>query len=166
MTNALDTYVAALQSLTADRLEDFMLLVADDVHFRDPFNDCRGRGRYRAVLKDMFENLDSIEFSVDQCASAAARAADDTPTALIKWTLTAKLHKKPWRLEGCSELRFGSNGLVVAHHDYWDAAAGLYERFPLIGRVLKLLRRRIRVDRRTRVNTTEQTYRATFQRNG
>lgn len=144
MTDALDTYVAALQSLTADRLEEFMLLVADDVHFRDPFNDCRGRGRYRAVLEDMFENLDAIEFSVDQ--SAEARAADGTQTALIKWTLTAELHKKPWRVEGCSELRFGSNGLVLAHHDYWDAAAGLYERFPLLGSVLKLLRRRIRVD--------------------
>jgi len=63
MTDALDTYVGALQSITADRLEDFMLLVADDVHFRDPFNDCRGRMRYRAVLKDMFETLDSFELA-------------------------------------------------------------------------------------------------------
>jgi steroid Delta-isomerase len=145
MTDALDTYVTALQSLTADRLEDFMLLVADDVHFRDPFNDCRGRARYRAVLEDMFENLDAIEFSVDQSASVAPRDADSAQTALIKWTLTAELHKKPWRIEGCSDLRFGSNGLLLAHHDYWDPTA-LYDRFPVIGSVLKLLRRRIQID--------------------
>ena len=145
MTDALDTYVAALQSLTADRLEDLMLLVADDVHFRDPFNDCRGRVRYCAVLKDMFENLDAIEFTVNQSAAVAPRDADNAQAALIKWTLTAELHKKPWRIEGCSELRFGSNGLLLAHHDYWDATS-LYEWFPVIGRVLKVLRRRIQID--------------------
>ncbi len=146
MNDALDTYITALQSLTADRLDDFMLLVTDDVHFRDPFNDCRGRGHYRAVLEDMFEKLDAIEFSVDESAWVAPLDAAHANKALIKWTLTAELHKKLWRLEGCSDLRFDPNGLLLAHHDYWDAASGLYERFPLIRTVLKLLRGRIRVD--------------------
>lgn len=145
MSDALDTYIAALQSLTAERLDDLMLLVAKDVHFRDPFNDCRGRERYRAVLDDMFRNLKQLRFCVDQASGVWLNGDGPNRTGLIKWTLSAELHHKPWRVEGCSEIRFDPDGLVVSHYDYWDAAAGLYERFPVVGVLLRALRRRIRV---------------------
>jgi steroid Delta-isomerase len=146
MTDALDIYTTALQSLTADRLDGLMLLVGEDMHFRDPFNDCRGRDHYRAILEDMFDKLGAIKFSVDASAWVAPRDAGGARMALIKWMLAAELQKKPWCVEGCSDIRFGPSGLVLAHYDYWDAASGLYERFPVIGGVLKLMRRRIRVD--------------------
>ena len=37
------------------------------------------------------------------------------------------------------------NGLLLAHHDHWDVAS-LYERFPVIAKVLKVLRKRIQID--------------------
>ena len=120
-----------------------MRLVSDDVHFRDPFNDCRGRERYRAVLEDMFDQLEAIAFTVDYAAWVELGDAAPTPIALIKWRLSARLQRKPWQVEGCSELHFNADGLVSAHYDYWDAASGLYERLPLLGRVLASLRRRI-----------------------
>jgi hypothetical protein len=146
MIDPLDSYAKTLSSLTPDRIDDLMRLVSQDVHFRDPFNDCHGRDLYRAVLEDMFNHLSSIVFTVNDTAWAYASDAYQVRTAFIKWTLSAQLQGRLWEVEGCSELRFNDDGLVTTHHDYWDAAAGLYERLPLLGRVLAFLRRRIAVD--------------------
>ncbi|MFT4584291.1 MAG: steroid delta-isomerase [Gammaproteobacteria bacterium] len=140
--NDLLIYTDSLQSLTYDRIDDLMSLVSDDVHFRDPFNDCHGRAQYRAVFEDMFEQLEDIAFVVDYAAWVSVGDTAPLSSALIKWNLSAQLQGKLWRIEGCSELHF-NDGLLTAHYDYWDAAAGLYERFPLLGRVLTFLRRRI-----------------------
>jgi hypothetical protein len=41
-----------------------------------------------------------------------------------------------------SELRFAADGRVREHIDHWDAAAQVYERLPLIGGLMRLIRRR------------------------
>jgi len=43
---------------------------------------------------------------------------------------------------GSSHLRFNSDGLVEYHRDYWDASEELYEKLPVIGFVLKALKKR------------------------
>jgi hypothetical protein len=39
-------------------------------------------------------------------------------------------------------VRFAADGRVGWHRDYWDAAEELYEKLPLIGSLMRLLRRR------------------------
>jgi len=34
-------------------------------------------------------------------------------------------------------------GLVQLHRDYWDAAEELYEKFPLVGHMMRWLKRRV-----------------------
>jgi hypothetical protein len=140
MNDPLHAYVRALESLRADNVENLLERVDERVHFSDPFNDCRGRAAYGNVLADMFEKLKDVEFVVEHhtwCADAAAR------TALLKWTLRARLWRRPWIIGGCSELSFNETGLVTAHHDYWDAAAGVYARIPVLGALIKAVRRRV-----------------------
>jgi steroid delta-isomerase len=36
------------------------------------------------------------------------------------------------------------DGRVVYHRDYWDAAGELYERIPLLGALMRGVRRRLR----------------------
>ena len=50
---------------------------------------------------------------------------------------------KPWKVEGLTEVKFGEDGRVSLHIEHWDAARQLYEHFPLIGPLLRHLRRRI-----------------------
>ena len=45
---------------------------------------------------------------------------------------------------GATRLRFDAQGRVAEHRDYWDAAQELYEKLPLIGSVLRAIRRRSR----------------------
>ena len=46
-------------------------------------------------------------------------------------------------IHGASHLRFGADGRVVVHRDYWDAAEELYEKLPLVGALMRWLKRRL-----------------------
>lgn len=137
-------YLEALAALERDGIKRLEPLLAARVRFCDPFNDCRGRERVLAVFADMLEQLADIDFRViDRPASAGPGE-----TLLVRWRLAARLRRlgnRPWCVTGCAALRFDDDGLLLEHVDYWDAAAGLYEQLPLIGPVMRFLRRRLQV---------------------
>lgn len=134
----LNAYIAAFENLTPENLPGLLVLVAPDVHFKDPFNDVRGRDTFEAVFRDMFGKLDHPVFKVE-------RSYSEGPYAVLVWTFTASMKGDPQEITGTSELEFAEDGLVRAHIDYWDAASQVYEKFPLIGPVLRLLKLRIGV---------------------
>jgi steroid delta-isomerase len=46
-------------------------------------------------------------------------------------------------VRGATHLRFNGRGKVVYHRDYWDAAEELYAKLPLLGALMRWLRRRL-----------------------
>ncbi len=144
MNDSLSRYVRALETLEPGTLAGLLALCDPEIHFRDPFNDCHGIDAFGRVMNDIFDKLDNVRFT----AHHVAWSASDESCALLQWTLRANLRafaNKSWQVEGCSVLHVAENGSITAHYDYWDAASALYERIPLIGFVLRSLRRRIRV---------------------
>ena len=63
----------------------------------------------------------------------------------LLWDMSFRM--KTWRprktqiIRGVSHLRFGTDGKVVYHRDYWDTGEELYSKLPLIGAGVRLLRR-------------------------
>ena len=45
-------------------------------------------------------------------------------------------------VRGASHLVLNEQGLVTLHRDYWDAAEELYEKLPLVGSLMRWLKRR------------------------
>jgi hypothetical protein len=45
-------------------------------------------------------------------------------------------------VRGGTHLVFNDEGLVTLHRDYWDAAEELYEKLPLVGGLMRWLKRR------------------------
>jgi hypothetical protein len=43
---------------------------------------------------------------------------------------------------GATHLVFDADGKVAVHRDYWDAAEELYEKLPLLGGLMRWLKRR------------------------
>ena len=43
---------------------------------------------------------------------------------------------------GCSHLVLDAAGRIAVHRDYWDAAEELYEKLPLVGALMRWLKRR------------------------
>ncbi len=132
------TLIAFYEALTPGTLPCLGAVYADEARFIDPFNDVQGIARIRAVFEHMFEVLDTPRFKVlesvtqgDQCVlvwdfSFRRRGQADTTV-----------------FHGTSHLRFAADGRVQWHRDYWDPARELYEGLPVLGAVLRWLRRRL-----------------------
>jgi hypothetical protein len=114
-----------------------------DAEFKDPFNQVRGIPAITAIFEHMFEQVDAPRFVVRETV-----LQDDA--ALLVWDFEFAFRKPlpagPQCIRGCSHVRFAPDGRVAWHRDYWDAAEELYEKLPLIGSLMRLLRRRGAVD--------------------
>lgn len=130
--------VALFEQLTPASLAHLDEVYAADVHFVDPFNDVSGLAPMRRIFEHMFETLQAPRFTV-----LSRFAAGDE--AFLTWDFRFRRSAGGGELliHGGSHLRFTADGRVAMHRDYWDAAQQVYERLPLLGAVLRWLRRRI-----------------------
>jgi len=135
----LQRVVAFYESLQPGTVAQVAEIYSEGAGFKDPFNDVRGHGSIQRIFEHMFRQVDQPRFSV----GAAALEGD---TAFLEWTMgfRARGGRGPERfIRGCTMLRFDDAGRVCWHRDYWDAAEELYETLPILGALMRTLRRRL-----------------------
>lgn len=135
---AVSDYITFFENLTPESLNRFEEVFTSDARFRDPFNDAQGVAAVRRVFEKMFDDVDEHKFKVQSYAV-------NGNSAYLVWVfeITPKGKKKVWLIEGMSRIDFRDDGKATAHIDYYDAAGQIYEKIPLIGGVLRLMRRKI-----------------------
>lgn len=111
-------------------------IYAADARFKDPFNEVQGTAAIARIFEHMFESLDSPRFVVHE-----ARA--DGPQAFLTWDFVFRRGGRELVVRGATHLVLAADGRIAVHRDYWDAAEELYEKLPLIGGLMRWLRRRI-----------------------
>lgn len=112
------------------RFEQFFL---PEAHFRDPFNDVDNVTDIRRVFAHMFTQCTAPRFTVDEIVV-------EGQVAYLHWTFDCQLGTS---IDGLSRVLFAPDGRVSEHVDYWDPAAQLYEKLPMIGALMRWLRRRL-----------------------
>ena len=135
----LDALVDFYETLTIDDLGRLDTIYAPDVRFKDPFNDVRGVSAIANVFRHMFATVDGPAFVV------LTKIADDRE-AMLRWRFsfaTRGYGARAITVHGTTHLRFADDGRVESHHDYWDPATGIYEHLPLLGILMRALRRRL-----------------------
>lgn len=143
MTSPLPKITAWFESLTPQTLDEIGEVYADDAHFKDPFNDVVGIDQIRAIYAHMFENLTNPRFEITQVIEQAERSGKASFHAFVAWQFKFDWRGQSFDIPGGTRFAINDQQLVTDHVDYWDVAAGLYERLPLIGAVLKRLRKRM-----------------------
>lgn len=133
---ALERYVAAMEGLRPDNLDTLEDVFASDARFVDPFNDVRGIRAIRAVFAHGFAKWPRMRFVV--CARAV-----DGERGLLRWRMSSGENETAWFIDGMSEVTFAVDGRIAAHLDYWDPAGQLYERVPLLGWLMRRIKRRL-----------------------
>lgn len=131
-------YAKAFEAITPGSLEALGSLCADTVRFKDPFNDVTGREAFARVFQHMFKTVDQPRFTVSHISTV-----DDTAFLRWRFSFKPKGSQETWVIEGMSEVRFDAHGRVCLHWDHWDAAEQFYERLPVLGSVLRLIKRRL-----------------------
>jgi hypothetical protein len=88
------------------------------------------------IFINLFEKVTDITFSVGKYATNGS-------TVYFNWNLNGNLLGKPWDVKGVTRLEFNRKIQIIKHTEYWDAASQFYEKFPILGPLLRYFRRRI-----------------------
>ena len=143
MSGPLDEPLARLkafyETLRPQDVAQIDALYAPDAFFKDPFNEVRGTEAIRRIFAHLFEQVDQPRFVV-----TGTIAQDDRAVLLweFRFAFRRPLPAGPQVVRGCSHLVFDAAGRVGMHRDYWDTAEELYARLPVLGALMRLLRRR------------------------
>jgi steroid Delta-isomerase len=135
----LNRLVNYFQALSPATVADMSRVYTEDAYFRDPFNEVTGIEPIKNIFGEMFVRLHEPRFVITE------KIAQENSAILI-WDFDFRIKSlKPnlaRRIHGLSHVRFAADGRVNYHRDYWDAAGELYEQFPVIGSVMRWLKRR------------------------
>lgn len=139
---ALENVVRFFETLTvASAQTQLPYIYAENASFKDPFNEVRGLPAIEPLFTHMFVQVHNPRFVITTHILQGNQA-------FITWDFL--FHMKRYArdeqcIRGATQLRFNDAGLVEMHRDFWDAAEELYEKLPVVGslmRVLKMIARK------------------------
>jgi ketosteroid isomerase-like protein len=125
------------QFVAADvaRLGEFYIA---DARFKDPFNQVEGVAQVQRIFGHMFEALAEPRFIVHDILAEGDQC-------FLTWDFVFRFRRFSHELQtvrGSSHLHLAADGRIAAHRDYWDAAEELYEKLPVLGALMRWLRKR------------------------
>jgi ketosteroid isomerase-like protein len=109
-----------------------------EAHFKDPFNAVQGTAAIAEVFAHMFRSLDQPRFVVLEAVHQGDRL-------FLSWDFIFRMRRfraEDQRVHGGSLLTLAPDGRISHHRDYWDVAEELYEKLPVLGALMRWLKRR------------------------
>ncbi|GED23366.1 nuclear transport factor 2 family protein [Halomonas halmophila] len=116
-------------------------IYTEDIRFRDPLHHVEGITALKEYFDAMYKNVTECRFTFHDGQRHQHRA-------FVTWTLSLAHPRlaggRSFTVEGCSHLTFAADGSdrVCEHRDYFDAGELLYERLPVLGRLIRRIRQR------------------------
>jgi steroid Delta-isomerase len=129
-------FFETLQPSSVQSMGDFYVA---DAYFKDPFNEVRELADIQRIFSHMYVALDKPHFVVTD------RVVQGHQCFLV-WDFKFSFKRfdttTVQTVRGTSHLRFAPDGRVNYHRDYWDVAEELYEKLPLLGSLMRWLKKR------------------------
>lgn len=136
----LQTLVRFFETLTEESIASLPALYAAEAYFKDPFNEVDSVAGIERIFTHMFRQVEAPRFVVTD-------AVHRRDQAFLIWTFHFRRRGRSsaeFCIRGSSHVRFGPDGRVLYHRDYWDAAEELYAKFPVLGWLMRTLKDRMR----------------------
>jgi hypothetical protein len=129
--------IARFEGLNLNTVDHLIGLYSTDALFKDPFNDVRGHEAIKKIFTHMFQQVEQPQFIVLKELSSEQQAC-------LTWEFRFRFKNESHQqiICGCSWLTIDQN-LIVEHRDYWDAAEELYEKLPIIGSIMRFLKKKL-----------------------
>jgi hypothetical protein len=141
-TAALETFSAFFSSFAPDRIERLLSKTySADVYFNDTLKSIRGSAALQHYLQESAAAVEDCRVTIED--TTRTREGD----YLVRWKMMIRFKRfrrgvDTWTV-GMSHLRFDEQGRVAYHQDYWNAADGLYEHIPVLGWMIRAIKRRL-----------------------
>ena len=137
--DAVTRVIAFFENLSPADVATIGRFYAPQARFKDPFNEVVGVPAIQGIFAHMFEALEQPRFVV------TGRVVQG-PQCFLTWDFLfafKDFHKGVTQtVRGASHLVLDEQGLVSLHRDYWDAAEELYEKLPVVGALMRWLKKR------------------------
>ena len=138
---ALQRVVHFFEHLQPSDVAHIAQLYTADAHFKDPFNEVQGIAAIEHIFTHMFEALDAPRFAITQQVHNGAQC-------FVTWDFFFSV---PRMDKGATQIIRGATHFVLreeagvwrvaVHRDYWDAAEELYEKLPVLGGLMRWLKK-------------------------
>lgn len=136
---AITCIIAFFENLSVANVSTIAQLYAPHARFKDPFNEVQGVAAIHAIFTHMFEALEQPRFVVTGRVVQGQQC-------FLTWDFVFAFkgfHKGVTQtVRGASHLVLDAQGRVTLHRDYWDAAEELYEKLPVVGALMRWLKKR------------------------
>ena len=139
---ALQRVVHFFEHLQPSDVAQIAQLYTADAQFKDPFNEVQGIAAIEHIFRHMFEALDAPRFVITQQVHTGAQC-------FVTWDFFFSM---PRMDKGVTQIIRGATHFVLreeadvwrvaVHRDYWDAAEELYEKLPVVGGLMRWLKKR------------------------
>ncbi len=139
VANPASRLIEFFEHLKPDNVQRLGEFYTPNAWFKDPFNEVRGVAEIQRIFSHMFVALDQPRFVVTDCIFQSGQC-------FLTWNF--EFHLKRFdratlqTIRGGSHLKFTADGLIDFHRDYWDAAEELYEKLPVLGGLMRWLKKR------------------------
>ncbi|OLO04141.1 nuclear transport factor 2 family protein [Salinicola socius] len=138
-TESVTHFCALFQPLTADGLPALAECYSDDVDFTDPLHHHVGRDDLMAYYAKLMEGVQHCHFDFH-----TRQSVDDT--SFLTWTMQLAHPRlrngRNVTVAGCSHLQWRGQR-VCRHRDYFDVGAMLYEHLPVMGWMVRGVKKRL-----------------------
>jgi steroid Delta-isomerase len=124
------------ENLSIDDVKHMASFYTADAYFKDPFNQVTGVQAIAKIFDHMFVKVNAPRFVI-------VSVIEGENEAFLSWDffLTFKGETVPRKIHGATHLKFAADGRIASHRDYWDAAEELYEKLPLVGSIMRFLKK-------------------------
>lgn len=126
----IEDFVRFYNNLNADNLASLAQVYHPDVVFSDPVHRINGLPALHDYFAHAYARLTQSHFQSQHMAA-------NGQTGFVSWQMRIRhpaiAQGNEILVDGCSELRWHDDGLIIAHRDYYDLTQMVYQHLPVIG---------------------------------
>ena len=133
-------FVSNINSLTSTNVREVLeSTYSKDIDFIDPVRSIAGLEKLTEYFQTLYSRVESCQFTI-------SNQIQDQQEFSLQWNMQLR-HKgiaknRPIVIDGASFLKFEKDK-VSYHQDYYDLGALVYERLPILGKIVKKVRNAI-----------------------
>ncbi len=140
MPGLMDHFKNIFNQLNNNNLELLDEIYTLDVTFRDPVHALDGLPALRDYYARLYNGVVSCRFEFE---AEILEGQQGMLVWLMQFQHTRFRPGETLELRGVSHLRFLEDGRVNYHRDYFDMGEFIYERVPVLGCVIRAIKRRL-----------------------
>lgn len=149
--NAIKKFESFYVDLESMKVEELADIYSNDVTFIDPIAAHSGIAAVQTYFTKLLRNAKNCSFtihSIDKVASLSneEKSGSALLAYLVTWKMTfttSGINKgNPIDVDGISQLKIRDDKIIF-HRDYYDLGQMVYENIPLLGRIIKRIKRKL-----------------------